>query len=349
MNAPQIRLTSLAHGGGCGCKLAPSVLQQLLADQPAAALFPRLLVGTETGDDAAVWQIDADTCVIATTDFFTPIVDDPFDFGRIAATNAISDVYAMGGKPIMALAILGMPLGKLSPEIVREILKGGATICASAGIPVAGGHSIDVPEPIYGLAVIGTCAPQHVRRNAGARPGDVLILTKPIGVGIYSAAIKGNALSPCGYAEMIAATTQLNTIGAELARDENVHAITDVTGFGLLGHGLEMARGAGLRMVIGAGGVPLLTQAADLARQGFVTGASHRNWSSYGSDVTVPANIPEWRRHLLTDPQTSGGLLVAVAPERSAAVLATIRTSACPFACIVGHAEAGAPAIEVAA
>ena len=349
MNVPQIRLTSLAHGGGCGCKLAPSVLQQLLADQPAAALFPQLLVGTETGDDAAVWQIDADTCVIATTDFFTPIVDDPFDFGRIAATNAISDVYAMGGKPIMALAILGMPLGKLSPEIVREILKGGAAVCASAGIPVAGGHSIDVPEPIYGLAVIGTCAPQHVRRNAGAKPGDVLILTKPIGVGIYSAAIKGDALPPGGYAEMIATTTQLNKIGAELARDESVHAITDVTGFGLLGHGLEMARGAGLRLVIDAGGVPLLTQAADLAQQGFVTGASHRNWSSYGSDVAVPAEIPEWRRHLLTDPQTSGGLLVAVAPERSAAVLATIRASGCPFACIVGHAEEGAPAIKVTA
>jgi len=349
MNVPQIRLTNLVHGGGCGCKLAPSVLQQLLADQPAVALFPQLLVGTETCDDAAVWQIDADTCVIATTDFFTPIVDDPFDFGRIAATNAISDVYAMGGKPIMALAILGMPLGKLSPEIVREILKGGATVCASAGIPVAGGHSIDVPEPIYGLAVIGTCAPQHVRRNAGAKPGDVLILTKPIGVGIYSAAIKGNALPPGGYAEMIAMTTQLNKIGAELARDESVHAITDVTGFGLLGHGLEMARGAGLRLVIDAGGVPLLNQAADLAQQGFVTGASHRNWSSYGSDVTVPAEISEWRRHLLTDPQTSGGLLVAVAPERGAAVLAMIRASSCPTACIVGHAEAGAPAIEVAA
>ena len=249
----------------------------------------------------------------------------------------------------MALAILGMPLGKLSTEIVREILKGGATVCASAGIPVAGGHSIDVPEPIYGLAVIGTCAPQHVRRNAGAKPGDVLILTKPIGVGIYSAAIKGNALPPGGYAEMIATTTQLNKIGAELARDESVHAITDVTGFGLLGHGLEMARGAGLRLVIDAGGVPLLTQAAALAQQGFVTGASHRNWSSYGGDVTVPAEIPEWRRHLLTDPQTSGGLLVAVAPERGAAVLATIRTSGCSFACIVGHAEEGVPAIKVAA
>ncbi len=194
MNAPQIRLTSLAHGGGCGCKLAPSVLQQLLADQPAAAPFKQLLVGTETGDDAAVWQLDANTCVIATTDFFMPMVDDPFDFGRIAATNAISDVYAMGGKPIMALAILGMPVDKIPTEMVREILQGGAAVCASAGIPVAGGHSIDCPEPVYGLAVIGTCPPQHVRRNSDAKPGDALILTKPIGVGIYSAAIKKGAL-----------------------------------------------------------------------------------------------------------------------------------------------------------
>ena len=292
MNVPQIRLTSLAHGGGCGCKLAPSVLQQLLADQPAAAPFPQLLVGTETGDDAAVWQLDANTCVIATTDFFTPIVDDPFDFGRIAATNAISDIYAMGGSPIMALAILGMPLGKLSTEIVREILRGGAAVCASAGIPVAGGHSIDAPEPIYGLAVIGTCAPQHVRRNAGAKPGDVLILTKPIGVGIYSSAIKSNALAQGGYREMIATTTLLNKIGAELARNESVHAMTDVTGFGLLGHGLEMARGAQLRLVIRADDVPLLSQAAVLAQQGFVTGASHRNWSSYGNDVEIPRRCP---------------------------------------------------------
>ena len=287
MNVPQVRLTSLAHGGGCGCKLAPSVLQQLLADQPATVPFQQLLVGTETGDDAAVWQLDANTCIIATTDFFTPIVDDPFDFGRIAATNAISDIYAMGGNPIMALAILGMPLGKLSPEIVREILRGGAVVCASAGIPVAGGHSIDVPEPIYGLAVIGICAPQNVRRNAGAKPGDVLILTKPIGVGIYSSAIKSNALPMGGYSEMIATTTQLNKIGAELARNESVHAITDVTGFGLLGHGLEMARGAQLRLVIHADDVPLLSHAAVLAQQGFVTGASHRNWSSYGSDVEM--------------------------------------------------------------
>ena len=308
MIIPQIKLTSLAHGGGCGCKLAPSVLQQLLADQPAAAPFQKLLVGIETGDDAAVWLIDANTCVIATTDFFTPIVDDPFDFGRIAATNAISDVYAMGGSPIMALAILGMPLGKLSAEAVREILRGGATVCASAGIPIAGGHSIDTPEPIYGLAVIGTCAPQHIRRNTGAKLGDVLILTKPVGVGIYSSAIKSNALAHSGYMEMIATTTLLNKIGSELARDESVHAMTDVTGFGLLGHGLEMARGSLLRLVVRTDDVPLLSQAAVLAEQGFVTGASHRNWSSYGNDVEMPPEMSEWRRHLLTDPQTSGGL-----------------------------------------
>src|SRR5690242_18026183 len=195
MNTYQVRLTSLAHGGGCGCKLAPSVLQELLADQPAAAVYKQLLVGTETSDDAAVWQVDDNTCIIATTDFFMPMVDDPFDFGRIAATNAISDVYAMGGKPVMALAILGMPLGKIPTEMVREILKGGASVCATAGIPVAGGHSIDCPEPVYGLAVIGTCRPDQVRRYFGVHPGDPLLLTKPVGIGIYSAAIKQSVLT----------------------------------------------------------------------------------------------------------------------------------------------------------
>jgi selenide, water dikinase len=348
MNVPLIRLTSLAHGGGCGCKLAPSVLQELLAGQAAATPFAKLLVGTETGDDAAVWQLDANTCVIATTDFFMPIVDDPCDFGRIAATNAISDVYAMGGSPIMALAILGIPLGKLAPEIVREILRGGAVACAAAGIPVAGGHSIDCPEPIYGLAVIGTCAPQHIRRNCGAKSGDILILTKPIGVGIYSAAIKKDALAHGGYPEMIATTTLLNKIGADLGRDMSVHAVTDVTGFGLLGHGLEMARGSRLRLVVHADKVPLLSQAAVLAEHGVVTGASHRNWSSYGSEVEMPSDLPEWRRHLLTDPQTSGGLLIAVAPERAESIVSTIRDAGYPSTCIIGHAEEGSAAVRVA-
>jgi len=347
MNAPQVRLTSLAHGGGCGCKLAPSVLQQLLADQPAAAPFKQLLVGTETADDAAVWQLDESTCIIATTDFFMPMVDDPCDFGRIAATNAISDVYAMGGKPILALAILGMPVDKIATETVREILKGGAAVCASVGIPVAGGHSIDCPEPVYGLAVIGTCRPEHVRRNSDAKAGDALILTKPIGVGIYSAAIKKGALPPAGYTEMIATTTQLNRIGAQLAQDPDVHAITDVTGFGLLGHTLEMARGSRLAVTLSAAAVPLLTRAAALAQEGFVTGASHRNWSSYGAAVRLPEGFPDWRRHLLTDPQTSGGLLVACAPGRADAIVQSIREAGYAGAQIIGRAAAGDAAVLV--
>jgi selenide, water dikinase len=335
-DAPAVRLTSLAHGGGCGCKLAPSVLQQLLADQSEANPFQQLLVGTETGDDAAVWQIDDATCVIATTDFFMPMVDDPYDFGRIAATNAISDVYAMGGRPIMALAILGMPLGKIPTDMVREILRGGKAICATAGIPVAGGHSIDSPEPIYGLAVIGTCRPQHIRRNSGARAGDALILTKALGVGIYSAAIKREALPESGYAEMIASTTLLNRIGSELAQDPNVHAITDVTGFGLLGHALEMARGSGCTLVIRQSDIPLFSEAASL-----------RNWSSYGEAVTLPADMPEWRRHLLTDPQTSGGLLIACARNSAAALVEKIIADGYPSARLMGHVEPGLPSITV--
>ncbi|MFL9824592.1 selenide, water dikinase SelD [Rhodoplanes sp. SY1] len=347
MNAHDLRLTSLAHGGGCGCKLAPSVLQQLLAEQPAAGPFAQLLVGTETGDDAAVWQIDDTTCVIATTDFFMPMVDDPHDFGRIAATNAISDVYAMGGRPIMALAILGMPIDKMPPETIREILKGGASVCAQAGIPVAGGHSIDSPEPIYGLAVIGTCRPEQVRRNADAQPGDDLILTKALGVGVYASAIKKGVLPDGAYDEMIASTTLLNRIGADLARDPAVHAVTDVTGFGLLGHGMEMARGAGVTLTTSLQAVPLLAHAAALAQAGCVTGASHRNWASYGAAVSLPEDLPDWRRHLLTDPQTSGGLLVACAPQRTDALLRTIVEAGYPAASRIGHVEEGRPAIRV--
>jgi selenide,water dikinase len=349
MNVPQVRLTSLAHGGGCGCKLAPSILQQLLAGQGAAMPFKQLLVGVETGDDAAVWQLNDDTCVIATTDFFMPMVDDPYDFGRIAATNAISDVYAMGGTPIMALAILGMPIDKMPTDTVREILKGGSAVCAVAGIPIAGGHSIDSPEPIYGLAVIGTCRPQDVRRNADAHPGDALILTKPIGVGVYSAAIKKDALPHGGYAEMIATTTLLNRVGTVLAKNSAVHAITDVTGFGLLGHGLEMARGSKLSLVLRNSDVPLLSAAASLAERGFVTGASKRNWASYCDDVVLPKEFAEWRRDLLTDPQTSGGLLVACAPEKADAVLQTIVAAGFPAARIIGRCEPGAPQVRIEA
>ena len=349
MNVPIVRLTSLAHGGGCGCKLAPSVLQQLLSDQPAVAPFKQLLVGIETGDDAAVWQVDDNTCVIATTDFFMPMVDDPFDFGRVAATNAISDVYAMGGRPIMALAILGMPIDKMAPEMVREILRGGQAVCADAGIPIAGGHSIDCPEPVYGLAVIGLCHPRDVRRNADARPGDAIILTKPLGVGIYSAAIKKDALPHGGYGEMIATTTLLNRIGTELAKDKDVHAITDVTGFGLLGHGLEVARGSALTLEISLGDVPLLAHAEALSQQGCVTGASHRNWKSYSDGVMLPDGMPDWQRHLLTDPQTSGGLLIACAPARADAIVQAIVAAGYPFARRIGRAAAGPARVQIVA
>ena len=344
----QPRLTSLAHGGGCGCKLAPSVLRELLAGQPVAQAFPQLLVGTETSDDAAVYQVDENTCVIATTDFFMPMVDDPRAFGRIAATNAISDVYAMGGRPIMALAILGMPIDKLPPDQIREILEGGRDICHQAGIPVAGGHSIDAPEPIYGLAVIGLCHPSELRRNADARPGDALILTKGLGVGIYSAAIKKGALDQAGIDEMIASATTLNRVGADLAKRADVHAITDVTGFCILGHGLEIARGAGLRLRLSLGALPWLSRAQELAQAGYFTGASVRNWAAYGAEVALPDGTPDWQRHLLTDPQTSGGLLVAVSPEAADAVLALIRDAGLPLAAIIGRAEEGPAGIVVA-
>jgi selenide, water dikinase len=344
MPQDRVRLSSMAHGGGCGCKLSPAVLASLLADTPKTQAFHRLLVGTETGDDAAVWQIDEKTCVISTTDFFMPMVDDPRDFGRIAATNAISDVYAMGGRPIFALAILGMPLGKVAPEHVREILEGGREVCAEAGIPVAGGHSIDTPEPIYGLAVNGLCAPAELRRNCDAREGDVLILTKPLGVGIYSAAFKKNALTAEDYSAMVSTMTRLNKIGAELAKNPAVHAMTDVTGFGILGHGLEMARGSGLRLSLLNDRLPLLPRAAELARAGFVTGASGRNWDSYGEEAVLPAGFELWQRQILTDPQTSGGLLVAAAPNEAASILKEIQTAGYRSASIIGEMTAGSGA-----
>jgi selenide,water dikinase len=325
------------------------VLQQLLGSEPAARSYRQLLVGTETGDDAAVWRLDNETCIIATTDFFTPIVDDPYDFGRIAATNALSDVYAMGGRPIFALAILGMPLGKVPPAVARQILKGGEAVCGEAGIPVAGGHSIDSAEPIYGLAAIGVCRPQDVRRNADVQARDVLILTKPLGVGIYSAALKKGALGPQAYAEMISSMTKLNSIGAELARDPAVHAVTDVTGFGLLGHALEMARGSKVTLSLDADDLPLLGQAADFVQRGFVTGASERNWLSYSGEVKLPPGFPEWRQRLLTDPQTSGGLLVSCAPDRAEAIVQTIIAAGNPSARTIGFANNGTPTIQVMA
>jgi len=339
MNEP--RLTSLAHGGGCGCKIAPAALREILAGMPAAAAFSNLLVGTETSDDAAVWRLNDEQALVATTDFFMPVVDDPFDFGRIAATNALSDVYAMGGKPIMALAIVGMPIAKLPAETIGRILAGGASVCAAAGIPVAGGHSIDSVEPIYGLVALGLVHPDRIQTNAGAREGDALVLTKGLGVGILSAAFKQDKLDAAGYDALIASTTQLNTLGPDLAAMPGVHAMTDVTGFGLLGHGLEICRGSGLGARIIADSLPILPGVEALARAGVHTGASSRNWDSYGSDVQVSGSLEAWRRNLLTDPQTSGGLLVSVDPAQAETVLRRARNAGFPYAGLVGAMTAG--------
>jgi selenide,water dikinase len=341
-----IRLTSLAHGGGCGCKLAPGVLRDILSTMPTATPFANLLVGTETSDDAAVWRLNADQALVATTDFFMPVVDDPFEFGRIAATNALSDIYAMGATPIFALAIVGMPVNVMPVEMIRKILEGGAAVCAAAGVPIAGGHSIDSQEPIYGLVALGLVHPDKLLTNRTGQPGDVLILTKALGVGIYSAALKQNRLDAAGYEAMIASTTKLNTFGKDLAQTPGVHALTDVTGFGLLGHALEMARGANLTAEITAA-PPLLPGVEQLARDGLRTGASTRNWASYSDAVTLPAQFPDWRRDLLTDPQTSGGLLIAADPAHADTIIASAHAAGFPDAAIVGKLSAGPSGVRV--
>ena len=342
------RLTTLAHGGGCGCKIAPGVLEGILREaKTAMPLPPDLLVGIETSDDAAVYRVNERQAIVATTDFFMPIVDDPHDFGRIAATNAISDVYAMGGTPLFALALVGMPVNVLSQATIGRILEGGASACRDAGIPVAGGHSIDSVEPIYGLVAIGLVDPAQLRRNDGARAGDVLVLGKPLGVGVFSAALKKQALDAAGYARLIATTTRLNTPGPDLARLGGVHAMTDVTGFGLAGHALEMARGSRLRLHIDWAAVPLLAQARALAQAGFVTGASGRNWASYGEQVRLAEGFGDLDRALLCDPQTSGGLLVACARDSLDEVLDTFRRHGFDEATAIGEVRDGEPGLDV--
>ena len=347
--AAEPRLTSLSHGGGCGCKIAPGVLSEILKGTVAMPVPPQLLVGIETADDAAVWQLNEEQALVATTDFFMPIVDDPFDFGRIAATNAISDVYAMGGRPILALALVGMPINLLSTATIGRVLEGGASVCRSAGIPIAGGHTIDSVEAIYGLVALGLVHPQRVRRNAGAKAGDLLVLGKPLGVGVMSAALKKGALDDAGYGEMIANTTRLNTPGPDLALMDDVHAITDVTGFGLAGHALEMARGAGCTVALDWRAVPLLPGAQALAAQGFVTGASGRNWAAYGAEVQLPSGFAKESLALLSDPQTSGGLLVSCTPGAVDEVLATFKRHGFVQAAVVGEIRAGAPGLLVQA
>jgi selenide,water dikinase len=345
--APPPRLTEMAHGGGCGCKLAPAVLSQILAKMPIAAGVAQLLVGTETDDDAAVYQINEHQAIVATTDFFMPVVDDPFDFGRIAATNALSDVYAMGGTPIMALAVVGMPVDKMPVELVQDILAGGASVCTAAGIPVAGGHSIDSPEPIYGLVAIGMVDPSRVIRNSTARAGDKIVLTKRLGVGIYSAALKRQQLDAPLYEEMVRSMTQLNAVGAEMWGVAGVHAMTDVTGFGLLGHLLEMCRGALLGAEIEFDTLPLFTHAQRLAEIGIGTGGAKRNWKSYGHDVDLPADAPEWWRDVLCDPQTSGGLLIACSSDSVSQLLELLRSRSFDHAKVVGEFCATRPCVCV--
>ena len=348
MNAPEkIRLTEFSHGGGCGCKIAPAVLSEILASTPIRGLPPELLVGTETSDDAAVYRLNDSQALVATTDFFTPIVDDPHDFGRIAATNALSDVYAMGGKPIFALAIVGMPLEKLPVPVIQKILEGGESVCAAAGIPIAGGHSIDTLEPIYGLVALGLVHPGKVKRNSAARAGDLLVLGKPLGVGILSAALKKGRISAAGYRRMLELTTQLNTPGEALAEMPEVHAVTDVTGFGLAGHLLELCRGSKLAAEVRFDALPVIAEALEWARQGVATGASERNWKSHGHEVDLPAGFPDWKRKLVTDPQTSGGLLVACEPQAERAVLKAFTERGFAEARTIGRCVAGAARLTV--
>jgi selenide, water dikinase len=347
--APKIRLTSFSHGGGCGCKIAPGVLSEILKNAGAsfANKVPKeLLVGIETADDAAVYKLNDQQALIATTDFFMPIVDDPFDFGRIAATNAISDVYAMGGTPIMALALLAMPINQLPLDVIRRIIEGGESVCTAAGIPIAGGHTIDSVEPIYGLVALGLVHPDKVKKNSDARAGDVLVLGKPLGVGVYSAALKKDKLDAAGYAQMIASTTKLNTPGRSLSNLPDVHALTDVTGFGLLGHLLEMARGANLTATLRMHDVPLLPNVEALAAEGFITGASARNWAGYGHQVTLKGTT-DVHKALLTDPQTSGGLLVACTPDTVNEVLRQFRAEGFDQAAVIGELQAGPAGVTV--
>jgi selenide,water dikinase len=323
------------------------LLSEVLAGTPLGKTWPNLLVGHETSDDAAVYRLNDTQALVATTDFFTPIVDDPYDFGRIAATNAISDVYAMGARPIMALALLGVPLGKLPTWAVQRIVAGGHDVCERVGVPIAGGHSIDSPEPLYGLVALGLIDPAKVKRNDRARAGDVLILGKGLGIGVMGAALKKGELKDKAYRQMLETATQLNTPGLQLAEMEGVHALTDVTGYGLLGHLLEICRGSKLQARLEFDRVPILSAARHLVEAGYATGASDRNWASCQAEVELPAQWPQWRRKILTDPQTSGGLLVACDASTAPAVMDVFQQEGFKHAARIGTLSAGASRIVV--
>ncbi|HAT39431.1 selenide, water dikinase SelD [Polynucleobacter necessarius] len=335
------RLTSLSHGGGCGCKIAPGVLSDILKAAPMRNLPAALLAGSDNNEDAAVYQINENQAIVATTDFFMPIVDDPFEFGRIAATNAISDIYAMGAQPLFALALLGMPMQILPLEVIRQVTSGGGSVCNDAGIMIAGGHSIDTVEPIYGLVAIGVVDPKKLKRNNGARAGDSIILSKPLGIGILSAALKQEVLSEEGYQEMIALTTKLNKPGVALSQLDGVHALTDVTGFGLAGHLLEIARGSHLKAQVNWHAIPVIQEAVEHVKADIFTGASTRNWADYGNEIELASDIALWQQNVLTDPQTSGGLLISYAPEQEAEVLAILNADGFNSAQKIGQFVSG--------
>ncbi len=316
-----VKLTQFSHGAGCGCKIAPAVLDTILKSNTLAPDYKNLLVGNSSKDDAAVYDLENGMALISTTDFFTPIVDDAFAFGRIAGANAISDVYAMGGKPILAIAILGWPVDKLPPELAQQVLEGARSICAEAGIPLAGGHSIDTPEPVFGLSVNGLVAMGHLKQNNTAKEGDLLFLTKPIGVGILSTAQKRDVLKDEHLSLMLAQLGQLNKAGEALGKIEGVHAMTDVTGFGLLGHLIEMAEGSGLAATLYYSKLPVLDAAKEYLVQRIVPDATYRNWNSYSTKVAFAPGVNVMEAFsILPDPQTNGGLLIAVSQDAVAEV-----------------------------
>ncbi|MAI22487.1 MAG: selenide, water dikinase SelD [Crocinitomicaceae bacterium] len=335
MRMDTIRLTQFSHGAGCGCKLSPAVLHEILSGVDRSEVFENLIIGNDTKDDAAVVDLGDGTGIISTTDFFMPIVDDPRTFGRIAAANAISDIYAMGGTPLMAIAILGWPLGKIPESAASDVVDGGRTICSEAGIPLAGGHSIDSPEPIFGLAVTGRVPLKDLKANASAVAGDRLYLTKPIGVGMLTTAEKKGVVEAADLDLAVQSMQQLNAIGAELSRIEGVNAMTDVTGFGLLGHLVELCEGSGLQAELDVTSVPLLSgeRLRYYHELGCVPGGSRRNWASYGHHVT---DVQGFERDVLCDPQTSGGLLLSVCPDHAASVEAILTESGLPARSIGG-------------
>jgi selenide, water dikinase len=322
-----VKLTSFSHGSGCGCKIAPVVLQEILQSNKQQPVFEELLVGHQSNDDAAVYLLNEEKAIISTTDFFTPIVDDPFAFGQIAAANAISDVYAMGGKPLVAIAILGWPVDKIAPSIAQQVIEGGRDTCAKAGIPLAGGHSIDSPEPIFGLAVTGEVHPTHIKKNNSAQVNDLLFLTKPIGSGVLAAAQKRGLLAEEDLTMLIQQLIQLNNVGEALGKIEGVHAMTDITGFGLIGHLMEMAEGSKLGAILNYSQIPIIQAAKKFLAQRVVPDATYRNWNAYSKEVQFEKGVDVMEAFsLLPDPQTNGGLLIAASEESVNTVQEVLKT-----------------------